>query len=80
MAELSLTVSCKSQIKAAVRVNSEMLRFYWSLGKDIEERKLEKPSTSIISILPYFQIVSNLLTIPKCCFKNLYQPHGLKFF
>ena len=31
----------QSQIKAAVRVNSEMLRFYWSVGKDIEERKLE---------------------------------------
>ncbi len=25
----------KSQIKAATHVNSEMLRFYWSLGKDI---------------------------------------------
>ena len=31
----------QSQIKAAVRVNSEMLRFYWTVGKDIEERKLE---------------------------------------
>ena len=31
----------QSQIKATVRVNSEMLRFYWSVGKDIEERKLE---------------------------------------
>ena len=29
------------QIKAAVRVNSEMLHFYWSVGKDIEERKYE---------------------------------------
>lgn len=25
----------KSQIKAAVKVNNEMLRFYWSLGRDI---------------------------------------------
>lgn len=24
-----------SQIKAATHVNSEMLQFYWSLGKDI---------------------------------------------
>lgn len=24
-----------SQIKAAAHVNSEMLQFYWSLGKDI---------------------------------------------
>lgn len=30
-----------SQIKAAVRVNDEMLRFYWSLGKDIVEKKAE---------------------------------------
>lgn len=29
----------KSQIKAAVKVNEEMLRFYWSLGKDLSERK-----------------------------------------
>lgn len=27
-----------SQIKAAVKVNQEMLRYYWSLGKDISER------------------------------------------
>ena len=25
----------QSQVKAAVKVNSEMLKFYWSLGKDI---------------------------------------------
>lgn len=28
-----------SQIKAAMKVNEEMLRFYWSLGRDIEELK-----------------------------------------
>lgn len=28
----------QSQIKAATRVNVEMLRFYWSLGKDIFEK------------------------------------------
>ena len=27
-----------SQIKAATRVNQEMLRFYWSLGRDIVAR------------------------------------------
>lgn len=27
----------RSQIKAAVRVNEEMPRFYWELGKDIVE-------------------------------------------
>ncbi len=31
----------QSQIKAAVRVNTEMLQFYWSLGHDIVERKME---------------------------------------
>ncbi|MBR6464902.1 MAG: DUF1016 family protein [Bacteroidales bacterium] len=30
-----------SQIKAAVMVNDEMLRFYWSVGKDIEKRQME---------------------------------------
>lgn len=27
----------KTQIKAAIKVNEEMLRFYWSLGRDIVE-------------------------------------------
>ena len=31
----------RSQIKAAVRVNDEMLRFYWSLGKDIIDKQAE---------------------------------------
>ena len=31
----------KSQIKAAVKVNEEMLRFYWELGRDIVEKKAE---------------------------------------
>ena len=30
-----------SQIKASVKVNDEMLRFYWSVGEDIKRRKLE---------------------------------------
>ena len=30
-----------SQIKAAVKVNDEMLRFYWSIGEDIERHKYE---------------------------------------
>lgn len=30
-----------SQIKAAIKVNTEMLRFYWELGKDIVERQEE---------------------------------------
>lgn len=31
----------QSQIKAAVKVNSEMLHFYWLLGHDIVERQME---------------------------------------
>ena len=31
----------RSQIKAAVKVNEEMLRFYWELGRDISEMKAE---------------------------------------
>ena len=30
-----------SQLRASVKVNSEMLRFYWLLGKDIVELKAE---------------------------------------
>lgn len=31
----------QSQIKAAVRVNVEMLRLYWSIGEDIVKRNAE---------------------------------------
>lgn len=31
----------QGQIKAAVRVNQELLAFYWSLGKDIVEMKAD---------------------------------------
>ena len=31
----------QSQVKAAVHVNSELLQFYWNLGKDIVELKAE---------------------------------------
>jgi len=30
-----------SQIKAAMKVNDEMLRFYWKLGRDMETLKDE---------------------------------------
>jgi len=30
-----------SQIKAAIKVNNEMLHFYWELGKDIEEKQAD---------------------------------------
>ncbi|MCQ2229493.1 MAG: PDDEXK nuclease domain-containing protein [Bacteroidales bacterium] len=32
----------QSQIKAAIKVNSELLQFYWSLGRDIVELKVEE--------------------------------------
>ena len=38
--ELSLRYR-RSQIKASIRVNSEMLRLYWSVGKDIAERQFD---------------------------------------
>ena len=31
----------RSQIRAALKVNEQMLRFYWDLGRDIVERKTE---------------------------------------
>ena len=31
----------KNQIKAAVKVNSEMLRYYWELGRDIVTKQAE---------------------------------------
>lgn len=30
-----------SQIKAAIKVNKELLRYYWELGKDIEEQQAD---------------------------------------
>ncbi len=32
----------RSQIKAAVRVNEEIIRFYWELGRDIVEMHIEE--------------------------------------
>ena len=32
----------QSQIKAAVKVNTELLKFYWSLGEDIVKKQVEK--------------------------------------
>lgn len=30
-----------SQIKAAIKVNKELIRYYWELGKDIEEKQAD---------------------------------------
>ena len=32
----------QSQIRAAVKVNQELLKFYWELGRDIEEMHVEE--------------------------------------
>lgn len=42
----------QSQIKAAVKVNTEMLRLYWSIGEDIVGRKAEAQwGKSVINLL-----------------------------
>lgn len=49
--ELSLRYR-KSQIKAAVKVNQEMLHFYWELGKDITEKNaVNKYGSKFYSVL-----------------------------
>lgn len=43
----------QSQVKAAVKVNTEMLKFYWSLGRDIvalKERHDGEASSSEILV------------------------------
>ena len=51
----------QSQIKAAVKVNSELIQFYWELGRDIVELKAEERwsdnfwgnlHTDLIALLP----------------------------
>lgn len=32
----------QSQVKAAVKVNRELIKYYWELGRDIEEMHVEK--------------------------------------
>lgn len=55
------------QIKAAAKVNREMLMFYWSLGKDIVELKsenkwgsgyLKNPSQDLTDALPNQHMIS----------------------
>jgi predicted nuclease of restriction endonuclease-like (RecB) superfamily len=52
------------QLKAAVKVNSEMLNFYWELGADIVEKQsaakwgdgfLKQLSTDLASEFPYMK-------------------------
>lgn len=46
----------QNQIKAAINVNAEMLRFYWSLGRDISAMKSGCPGNTI------YRLISNDLT------------------
>ena len=63
----------QSQIKAAVRVNSEMLRFYWSVGKDIEERQFENKYGS-----HFYETLSRDLTLALNSRKG-FAPTSLKY-
>ena len=41
-----------AQLKAAVKVNTEMLKFYWSLGEDIcEKQKQDKWGAKVVDRL-----------------------------
>ena len=40
MEQKQITAAYAEAVKA-IKVNSEMLRFYWSVGKDIEERQFD---------------------------------------
>ena len=62
----------RSQIKAAVQLNREMLLFYWSIGRDIVAMEAEKQWGSA-----FYQTLSNDLTamlpgVKGFSFKNLY--------
>lgn len=70
-----------SQIRAAVKVNEELLRFYWQLGHDIVERLPENKwgsafysrlSADLKAIMPEMKSISprNILYIK--CFYDLY--------
>lgn len=63
----------QSQIKAAVKVNSEMLRFYWSVGKDIEERQFENKYGS-----HFYETLSRDLTLALNSRKG-FAPTSLKY-
>ena len=40
-----------TQIKASIKVNDEILRFYWSLGRDIVEKQAESKWEVLFLIL-----------------------------
>ena len=42
-----------SQIKAALKVNKEMLRFYWELGRDLQRTYSQRCTTQQYHPIPY---------------------------
>ena len=65
----------QSQIKAAVRVNRELLKYYWELGRDIEEMHVEERwGQSVIKNLSVDllckKILFALFSTPKGCPTN----------
>ena len=50
----------KSQIKAAVKVNREMLKFYWSLGRDIVKNYLDNKYGS-----QFYSVLSSIRILPQ---------------
>jgi hypothetical protein len=61
----------QSQIKAAIRVNSELLRLYWDLGHDIANifinyiRKITKFFTKLAPNLNFSPIIYKRMIITK---------------
>lgn len=71
----------KSQIKAAVKVNEEMLRFYWILGKEMVALKetvgwgnhfYQRVSKDLVEILPEVKSFSPRNLLYMCQFYKMY--------
>lgn len=62
-----------SQIKASIKVNDEMLRFYWSVGEDIEKRQFENRYGS-----HFYESVSRDLKHTLCLRKGM-SPTTIKY-
>lgn len=70
-----------SQIKAAVKVNEEMLHFYWTLGKEMEVLKenvswgnhfYQKVSYDLVELLPEVKSFSPRNLLYMCQFYRMY--------
>ena len=84
-----------SQTKAAVRVNTAMLEYYWSLGRDIVKKKADsKWGSGFFNQLSYHGrpslalVITNLSSISLilsfqniiCMESSIMQPSGIGFF